>query len=81
MAAKKPTRNSKKGAWFYPVRGSYLPCSWQGWLMYVLTILYVFSAIVVDFAKDQSTVYIVTGFVTRLLVAGVVLTLVASKKS
>ncbi len=25
----------RKGAWFVPVRGSYLPASWQAWLLYI----------------------------------------------
>jgi hypothetical protein len=25
----------RKGAWFYRVRGSYLPATWQGWATYV----------------------------------------------
>jgi hypothetical protein len=30
---KMPSR--RKGAWFVKLRGSYLPCSWQGWLTYI----------------------------------------------
>jgi hypothetical protein len=33
MKTKKP--KLKKGAWFYRVRGSYLPATWQGWLTYI----------------------------------------------
>ncbi len=25
----------KKGAWFVPIRGSYLPMTWQAWLLYI----------------------------------------------
>lgn len=25
----------RKGAWFVKLRGSYIPCSWQGWLTYI----------------------------------------------
>lgn len=28
------TQNTKQ-AWFNKVRGSYLPCSWQGWALYL----------------------------------------------
>ncbi len=28
-------KKTKKGKWFSPVRKSYLPCSWQGWVLYV----------------------------------------------
>jgi hypothetical protein len=33
----KPAKRSsgKNKPWFIKVRGSYLPCSWQGWLTYV----------------------------------------------
>ena len=30
----------RKGAWFVKLRGSYLPCSWQGWLLYIPYILF-----------------------------------------
>ena len=29
------TAKLKKDAWFYKVRGSYLPATWQGWLTYI----------------------------------------------
>ena len=32
---KSSTRKNKSQAWFYSIRGSYLPKSWQGWLTYV----------------------------------------------
>jgi hypothetical protein len=28
-------KKSKKNAWFKPVRRSYIPISWKGWLSYV----------------------------------------------
>ena len=33
----------RKGAWFYPVRGSYLPCSWQGWLVEAAIVVLFFA--------------------------------------
>lgn len=39
----KPT----KGAWFVKVRGSYLPCSWQGWLTYIPYVGYLVVSMVV----------------------------------
>lgn len=38
MTAKKKLRKlpkGRKGAWFVKLRGSYIPCSWQGWLTYI----------------------------------------------
>jgi branched-subunit amino acid transport protein len=37
----------RKGAWFVKVRGSYLPCSWQGWLSYVPYVGYLVAAMVI----------------------------------
>jgi len=33
--AKQKLPKLKKGAWFYKVRGSYLPATWQAWLTYI----------------------------------------------
>jgi hypothetical protein len=30
---------ARKGAWFVSTRGSYIPVSWQGWLLYIPYIL------------------------------------------
>lgn len=38
-------QKSKKDRWFVPVRGSYLPNNWKGWLTYLPFMAYlVFSA-------------------------------------
>jgi hypothetical protein len=33
----------KKGAWFIKIRGSYLPCSWQGALTYIPMIAFLIT--------------------------------------
>ena len=35
MKRSKKIPKLKKGAWFVPVRGSYLPMTWQAWLLCV----------------------------------------------
>jgi len=45
MATRKTTshkKNSKRLAWFKPVRGSYLPVHWKGWLTYIPYIAYLY---------------------------------------
>lgn len=38
-------RKSTSKKWFRKVRGSYLPSSWQGWLLYVLYAAYVIGVV------------------------------------
>jgi hypothetical protein len=38
-------RKSKSQTWFKKVRGSYLPNSWQGWLLYVPYAVYVIGVV------------------------------------
>ena len=33
----------KSNAWFKPVRGSYLPVHWAGWLTYIPYIVYLYA--------------------------------------
>ena len=45
MATRKMTshkKNNKRLAWFKPVRGSYLPVHWKGWLTYIPYIAYLY---------------------------------------
>jgi len=39
------TRKSKSPRWFKKVRGSYLPNSWQGWLLYIPYAAYVICVV------------------------------------
>lgn len=34
---------NKSGKWFKPVRGSYLPISWQGWILYVPFVIFLIT--------------------------------------
>jgi len=38
----KAKKQSKQQAWFKPLRGSYIPITWMGWLMYVPYIGYLY---------------------------------------
>lgn len=39
---KTPKKNTKKQAWFKPVRGSYIPVHWKGWLTYIPYVVYLY---------------------------------------
>lgn len=72
----------KKGAWFYSVRGSYLPCSWQGWLVEVcLVILFFFGTKVVLFGEESVQASSFFTLFTFLVALGVSATWIAQRKS
>ncbi len=71
----------KKGAWFYKVRGSYLPATWQGWLTYVPFLTYVISVLVIAAnVTDSAAGFIMTIF-PQWVAAAVVMTWIAARKS
>lgn len=74
-------KRTKKNRWFKPVRGSYLPCSWQGWLIESL-IITAFALGMIAF-KDQN----VSGFIVAMIMLpytlslGIIATWIAQKTS
>ena len=42
----------RQNAWFIKVRGSYLPASWQAWLLYIPYTAYVVGVIAYAFRHD-----------------------------
>ena len=58
--------------WFVKVRGSYLPCSWQGWLIYVPFVLFLVATMVLAFRGGRSNVgmlyFIFPQYVSALVV-------------
>jgi len=65
-------KKSKKDRWFKPVRGSYLPNNWKGWLTYLPFVAYlVFSAVYAWQAADnrsQAVLFIVPNWIAAALV-------------
>lgn len=45
----------QRNIWFNKVRGSYLPCSWQGWLLYIPFILFLVVTLVEASRGNRST--------------------------
>ncbi|MDB5182662.1 MAG: hypothetical protein JWO47_446 [Candidatus Saccharibacteria bacterium] len=71
----------KKGAWFVPVRGSYLPMTVQGWLMHLLLLTSSVAVIAGAYSdkRDMGTVFI--SMLLELIGLGAVFTYLASKKA
>jgi branched-subunit amino acid transport protein len=77
--ARKTKRNKK--AWFIPVRNSYLPNNWKGWLTYVPYTLYlVFSAVAIWRYVGQDIVAVLI-IAPNWVMATVVMTWLARHKS
>ena len=71
----------RKGAWFYPVRGSYLPCSWQGWLTYVPFTLFLLAVLIAAFRTQDSVSDALYMIFPEWIAAAVVMTWIARLKS
>ncbi len=70
-----------KNVWFKKVRGSYLPCSWQGWLLYVPFTAFLVSVIVSTFATEHSVSGFLYAIFPYFVSAGVVMHWVADRFS
>ena len=80
---KKQTKAPKqrKGTWFIPVRGSYLPVSWQGWLTYIPFIAYLIYSIVVATKYTGNDLKAILWIVPNWIAATIVMTWIAKNKS
>jgi len=76
---KKPKKIQK--AWFKKTRGSYLPISWQGALLYVPMIYFVVMAFIVIDKNSHSVSDTLINWFPYLVCTGVVMHWIASKRS
>jgi hypothetical protein len=74
-------KKSKKQKWFIPVRGSYLPNSWQGWLTYIPYTAYLLFALVYGCRDTNSTSQAILFIVPNWVVATSVMTWLAKRTS
>jgi hypothetical protein len=65
-------KKTKSQKWFVPVRGSYLPSNWRGWLTYLPFVAYLaFSAVYAWQAANnwlQAVLFIVPNWIAATLV-------------
>jgi hypothetical protein len=71
----------KPGAWFVPVRGSYLPASPAGWCSYLPFVAYLIFVLVVGIKDISSSLVTVLLVVPNWVAAAAVMTYIASRKS
>jgi hypothetical protein len=81
--AKKKQKYPKAGkdAWFIPVRGSYLPWSWQGWLTYIPFTAYLVYSLIVAFDYTGNNLQAVLWIVPNWVAAAIIMTWVAKRTS
>ncbi|HET9173744.1 MAG TPA: hypothetical protein VFN56_00505 [Candidatus Saccharimonadales bacterium] len=80
MATKKVPK-AKKGAWFVPVRGSYLPASWQGWASYIPFTAYLVFTLIAGWHDTHKTSTAILFIVPNWVAATAVMTWVAKRTS
>ncbi len=71
----------KKGAWFYKVRGSYLPATWQGWLTYVPFVGFLITVFVAADRTQHSVSDKFYMIFPQWIAAAVVMTWLGARKS
>lgn len=71
----------KPGAWFIPIRGSYLPASPAGWWTYLPFVAYLIFTGVAGVKYNHSRVLAVLFIVPNWIAAAAILTYIAARKS
>ena len=74
-------RKTKKRKWFIPVRGSYLPHSWQGWLTYIPFSAYLIFAVVIGWQNTNTDAQALLFIIPNWLAATIVMTWIAQRTS
>lgn len=81
MVKKSARLKTRKGAWFAPLRGSYIPVSWKGWLTYLPFVGYLVYSLIVAFAYTGNNWKAVLWIVPNWVAAAVIMTWVAKATS
>jgi hypothetical protein len=81
MKNQRKTSKLKNGAWFYKVRGSYLPATWQGWLTYFPFVGFLLWSWGVAMETQETLGEVALVVFPSWVAAAVVMTWIASKKS
>ncbi|HET7528674.1 MAG TPA: hypothetical protein VFJ84_00390 [Candidatus Saccharimonadales bacterium] len=74
-------KKTKKDKWFIPVRGSYLPNNWKGWLTYLPFTAYLVFAMVIGWQKAADTAQAVLYIVPNWVASAAVMTWLAKRTS
>lgn len=79
--AKKSSRKSPSNKWFIPVRGSYLPNSWQAWLLYVPYVAYLVFTLIEGWQNTTKLATAILFIVPNWVAATAVMTWLAKRTS
>ena len=71
----------RKGAWFYRVRWSYLPATWQAWLLYVPYVAYLAGTAVFVYRQQHDALRTIMGTLLYWAVGVLLMQWIASHKS
>jgi branched-subunit amino acid transport protein len=74
-------KKSKNKKWFIPVRGSYLPNSWQGWLTYIPFTIFLVAVALVGWNYSENHTVAVLYIIPNWIAAVVVMTWLAKRTS
>jgi branched-subunit amino acid transport protein len=74
-------KKSKKDKWFVPVRGSYLPNNWKGWLTYLPFMAYLVFAVVFAMQATDNHTQAVLLIIPNWIAATIVMTWLAKRTS
>lgn len=81
MAKSRRAAKVRPGKWFIPLRGSYIPATWQGWLTYVPFIAYLAYSGIVGWRDTSSHDMAVLFIVPNWIAASGLMTWLAKWKS
>jgi len=74
-------KKTKSKKWFVPVRGSYLPNSWQAWLLYLPYVAYLVFALVFGWQNTGGPAKSILFIVPNWIAATIVMTWIAKRTS
>ena len=74
-------RKTKKDKWFVPVRGSYLPNNWLGWLTYLPFTAYLVFALIIGWRNSNTVAEALLFIIPNWIAATVVMTWIARRNS
>ena len=74
-------RKTKSQKWFIPVRGSYLPNNWRGWLSYIPFMAYLALAAYLGWRYTANNYEAVLYIIPNWVAAAVIMTWVAKRTS
>ena len=74
-------QRSKRTYWFYKVRGSYLPGSWQGWALYAPYIAFLYASLQYALSTKSSALDVFFAVFPQWVAAAAVMTWLATIRS